>query len=170
MMSAFGQIIAQYFDYETLKIMHLFGVIIFMGNIIITGWWKTMADRTGDYRIIAFAQRQVTLTDWIFTFGGVLIVLIAAFGMVYHMNTDLMAEIYSTDWLWWGYHLFLISGVIWVVVLLPMQTLQARMARKFAETGDIPERYWLYGKIWLWFGILATIIPLANIYWMVVKS
>ena len=169
MMSAFGQIIAQYFDYEMLKIMHLFGVIIFMGNIIITGWWKTMADRTGDARTIAFAQRQVTVTDWIFTFGGVLILLAAAFGMVYHMNTDVMAEIYSTDWLWWGYHLFLISGIIWVVVLLPMQTLQARMARKFAETGDIPERYWLYGKIWLWFGILATIIPLANIYWMVVK-
>ncbi len=169
-MSAFGEIVAQFMDYEALKIMHLFGVIIFMGNIIITGWWKTMADRTGDARTIAFAQRQVTVTDWVFTFGGVLILLIAAFGMVYHMNSDVMTEIYSTDWLWWGYHLFLISGVIWVVVLLPMQTLQARMARKFANTGNIPERYWLYGKIWLWFGILATVIPLANIYWMVVKS
>ena len=170
MMSAFGEFIAQYLDYETLKIMHLFGVIIFMGNIIITGWWKVMADRTGDYRIIAYAQRQVTLTDWIFTFGGVLILLIAAFGMVYHMNSDVLAEIYDTRWLWWGYHLFLVSGIIWVVVLLPMQIVQARMARKFAETGDIPDRYWLYGKIWLWFGILATIIPLANIYWMVVKA
>ena len=169
-MSAFGEIVAQYLDYETLKIMHLFGVIIFMGNIIITGWWKVMADRTGDYRIIAFAQRQVTLTDWIFTFGGVLIVLIAAFGMVYHMNTDVLAEIYDTRWLWWGYHLFLVSGIIWVVVLLPMQIVQARMARKFAETGEIPEKYWFYGKVWLWFGILATIIPLANIYWMVVKA
>ena len=170
MMSTFGQLIAHYLDYQTLKILHLFGVIIFMGNIIITGWWKTMADRTGDARTIAFAQNQVTVTDWIFTFGGVLILLIAAFGMVYQMNSDIMAEIYSTNWLWWGYHLFLISGIIWVVVLLPMQTLQARMARKFAETGDIPDRYWLYGKIWLWFGILATLIPLANIYWMVVKS
>jgi len=169
-MSAFGEIIAQYLGYEALKILHLFGVIIFMGNIIITGWWKVMADRTGDYRIIAFAQRQVTLTDWLFTFGGVLILLIASFGMVYHMNNDLMAEIYETRWLWWGYHLFLISGVIWVVILLPMQIIQARMARKFAKTGEIPQRYWLYGKIWLWFGILATIVPLANIYWMVVKA
>ena len=29
-----------------------------------------MADRTRDPKIIAFAQRQVTLTDWVFTFGG----------------------------------------------------------------------------------------------------
>jgi uncharacterized membrane protein len=169
-MSAFGEIVAGYFDYETLKILHLFGIIIFMGNIIITGWWKVMADRTGDYRVIAFAQRQVTLTDWLFTFGGVMIALVAAFGMVYHMNNDLMAEIYATRWLWWGYHLFLVSGIIWVVVLVPMQILQARMAHKFSETGEIPDRYRLYGKIWLWFGILATIVPMVNIYWMVVKA
>ncbi|SHK37447.1 hypothetical protein SAMN05444000_1272 [Shimia gijangensis] len=54
-----------------------------------------MADRTLEPRVVAFAQRQVTLTDWLFTFGGVLITLIAAFGMVAHMNTAIMAEIHS---------------------------------------------------------------------------
>lgn len=29
-MSFFGPLVAQYFDYNTLKIMHLFGVVIFM--------------------------------------------------------------------------------------------------------------------------------------------
>ena len=168
-MSIFGEVVARYFDYNTLKIIHLFGVIIFMGNIIITGWWKTMADRTGDHRVIAFAQRQVTVTDWIFTLGGVIIVLLAAYGMVYHMNEDIMAEIHGTRWLWWGFYLFVASGVIWAFILIPVQIIQARMAHKFAETGHIPARYWLYGKIWLWFGILAIIIPLANIYWMVIK-
>ncbi len=165
-----GTIIAKYMDYNSLKMLHLFGVIIFMGNIIITGWWKTMADKTGDYKTIAFAQRQVTLTDWIFTLGGIIIVLVAAFGMVAHTNDNVMAEIYSERWLWWGYHLFLLSGIIWIVILIPCQIIQARMAHKFAKTGEIPDRYWLYGKIWLVFGILATIIPLANIYWMVMKS
>ena len=126
--------------------------------------------RSGDYRIVAFAQRQVTLTDWVFTFGGVVIAIIAAFGMVYHMNENIMAEIHSERWLWWGYYLFIASGIIWGAILIPMQIVQARMARKFAETGNIPPRYWIYGRIWLWFGILATIIPLANIYWMVMKS
>ncbi len=169
-MDIFGTIIAKYMDYNSLKIMHLFGVIIFMGNIIITGWWKTMADKTGDYKTIAFAQRQVTLTDWVFTLGGVIILLVAAYGMVAHTNDNVMAEIYSERWLWWGFHLFVISGIIWVVILIPCQIIQARMARKFAKTGEIPDRYWFYGKVRLFFGILATIIPLANIYWMVMKS
>jgi uncharacterized membrane protein len=44
----------------------------------ITLWettWKAKADRTGEPRIVAFAQHQVILTDYIFTFGGVLLVL-----------------------------------------------------------------------------------------------
>ncbi len=169
-MSLFGEFIARYFDYNSLKILHLFGIILFMGNIIITGWWKIMADRTGDYRIIAFAQRQVTLTDWVFTFGGVVILAVAAFGMVFHINENIMEEISGKRWLWWGYVLFAISGIIWAVVLIPVQIIQARMARQFATTGEIPERYWFCGKIWLWFGILATVIPLMNIYWMVIKA
>ena len=38
---------------------NLLGVVIFLGNIAVTGWWKFMADRTGDSKIISFAQRQV---------------------------------------------------------------------------------------------------------------
>jgi len=169
-MTPFGELIAGYLQYDTLKILHLFGIICFMGNIIITGWWKVMADRTGDYRIIAFAQRQVTLTDWVFTFGGVLILLIAGFGMVYQMNVNIMQEIHAERWLWWGYYLFLASGVIWALILIPVQIIQARMAREFSQTGEIPPRYWFYGRIWLGFGILATVIPLANLYWMVTKA
>lgn len=168
-MSIFGVYVAQYLNYETLKIIHLLGVILFTGNIIVTGWWKTLADRTGDYRIIAFAQRQVTLTDWIFTFGGVVLVLTGSLGMVALMNVDVMAEIHETRWLNWGYHLFLLSGVIWILILVPLQYLQAKMAHKFAVSGEIPANYWLYGKLWLYFGILATVIPLVNLFWMVVK-
>ena len=169
-MTPFGEILGGYLDYETMKILHLFGVICFIGNIIITGWWKTMADRTGDYRIIAFAQRQVTLTDWIFTFGGVVIVIVAAFGMIYQMNENILQEIHAQRWLWWGYYLFIASGVIWALILIPAQIIQARMARVFGETGIIPPRYWFYGRIWLVFGVLATLIPLVNLYWMVTKA
>ena len=41
------------------------------------------------------------------------------------------------------------------------------MARGFAETGSIPERYWRLGKIWAVFGTLATVLPIINLYSMV---
>lgn len=129
-----------------------------------------MADRTGEPRVVAFAQRQVTVTDWLITFGGVIINLIAAFGMVAHMNHNVMAEIHAERWLCWGFYLFEVSGVIWGIILVPCQIIQARQAKVFAISGEIPTSYWMYGRIWPWFGLLAILIPLANIYWMVVKA
>ena len=68
--------------YLAFKVIHVFGVVLFLGNIIVAGVWKILADRTGDPRTIAYAQRLVTLTDWSFTAGGVVLILIGAYGMV----------------------------------------------------------------------------------------
>jgi uncharacterized membrane protein len=151
--------------YLLLKSLHIFGIVLFLGNIIITGWWKVMADRTKNPQIIAFAQRQVTLTDFIFTAGGAALVLATGIGNAMLHNMDYL-NIY---WLAWGYWLFIASGVIWVVVLMPVQIKQARMAREFANNNTIPDSYWRLGRIWIIFGTLATILPLLNLYWMVVK-
>lgn len=150
--------------YLWLKVVHIFGVVIFLGNIIVTGWWKNMADRTKNPQIIAYAQRQVTLTDFIFTAGGAMILLIA--GMT---NAYLHDMSYATKWLGHGMTIFLASGVIWAAVLIPVQAKQAKMARDFAVSDVIPDSYWKLCTTWNIFGLLATLIPLANLYYMVFK-
>lgn len=151
--------------YLLLKSLHIFGVVIFLGNIIVTGWWKVMADRTKNPLIIAFAQRQVTITDYIFTLGGVLIIVATGLGNVIIHEIDY----HSIKWLIWGNYFFIASGIIWVVILLPVQIIQAKMAKQFSENPEIPKSYWKLGRIWVIFGILATILPLGNLYWMVFK-
>lgn len=148
-----------------LKALHILGVVLFLGNIIVTGWWKVMADRTKHPVVIAFAQRQVTLTDFIFTAGGATLLLVAGYASTVLHGIDFL----NVRWLAWGYWLFIISGLIWVAILIPVQVKQARMARAFADGGTIPESYWVLGRIWIVFGAIATLIPLANIYWMVFK-
>jgi uncharacterized membrane protein len=150
--------------YLALKTLHLAGVMLFLGNIVVTGWWKAMADHTRDPRIIAFAQRQVTLTDWVFTAGGAALLAAAGYGNAYLHGIAL-----STPWVALGHWLFVASGLIWVAILIPVQTLQARLARGFADGGPIPERYWRLGRLWMVFGIAATALPAANLYVMVFK-
>jgi uncharacterized membrane protein len=152
-------------SFEAFKAIHLLGVILFLGNIIVTGVWKVLADRTGEPRVIAYAQRLVTLTDWIFTAGGVALILIGAYGMAAVGHLDLRGP----TWLVWGQAMFAASGVIWIVILVPTQLLQARQARAFGSGGAIPESYWRHGRRWLIWGTIATVIPLANIYFMVFK-
>ena len=112
-------------SFEAFKIVHLFGVILFLGNIVVTGVWKVLADRTGEPRVIAYAQRLVTLTDWIFTAGGV--ALISGMAAVGHL------DLRGPTWLVWGQAMFVASGVIWIIILIPTQIPQARQARAFAR-------------------------------------
>jgi uncharacterized membrane protein len=150
--------------YLLMKTLHLVGVILFVGNIAVTGWWKAMADRTRDPRIIAFAQRQVTLTDWAFTFSGV--VLLALSGGA---GAALGGIGLSTPWIKFGTMLFAASGVIWVAILVPLQMRLGRMAKAFATTGVIPAAYWRFEKRWAVFGLIATLLPLAPVPLMVFK-
>jgi len=152
-------------SYNAFKVVHLFGVVIFLGNIIVTALWKVMADRTDNPRIIAYAQRLVTLTDWIFTAGGVAFLVVGAYGMAFFAGLDLR----GTTWLVWGQALLAISGLIWVFILIPTQIAQARQARVFDSGGPIPDSYWRHNRRWAIWGVIATIVPLANLYFMVFK-
>lgn len=151
--------------YTTFKMLHVLGVVLFLGNIIVTGVWKYRADVTGRPEVIAFAQRLVTLTDWVFTFGGAVLILIGGFGMVGVAGLDIR----TTSWVKIGLALFLASGAIWAAILIPIQIAQARIARTFEGGGEIPERYWRLNRLWYVWGSLATILPLLNIYVMIEK-
>jgi len=150
----------------TYKSIHMLGIVVFLGNIIVTGVWKYHADATQRPEVIAFAQRLVALTDWIFTLGGVILILIGGFGMVGVAGLDIA----TTPWLRLGLTLFGISGVIWVVILIPIQVAQARIARTFATGGEIPVRYWWLNRQWYIWSSAATVLPLLNLYVMVHKG
>jgi uncharacterized membrane protein len=152
-------------SYNAFKMIHLLGVVVFLGNIIVTALWKALADRTADPPVIAFAQRLVTLTDWVFTAGGVLLILIGGYGMAFVAGLNLRGQ----AWLNWGQVLFIASGLIWVLVLIPTQIAQARQARALAAGGAVPESYWRHSRRWMIWGVIATVIPLANLYFMVFK-
>jgi len=151
--------------YLAFKSLHIVGVVLFLGNIIITAVWKVLADHTAEPKIVAYAQRSVTVTDFIFTAVGAVLILIGAYGMVWTGGLDPV----HTTWLLWGQGLFITSGLIWVAILIPIQIKQARLARRFAGGGTIPERYWRLGRQWAMWGTVGTLLPLANLYFMVFK-
>ena len=151
-------------NYEILKSLHLLGVTLFLGNIIVTAFWKMLADRTKTPAVIAYAQRLVTITDFVFTATGVLLIAITG-----RMMASRFGEISDSLWLIWGWGLFAASGLIWVSILLPVQIKQAKLAKEFENKENIPESYWSLSKYWAGFGIIATILPLVNLYIVVFK-
>ncbi len=148
-----------------LKSLHILGAILFLGNILVTGWWKLRADREADPKIVAFAQRLVALNDFIFTSAGVVLILGSGIAMTAIFHLDYL----HARWFAWGYWLFVASGVIWFGALIPIQRKQSSLARSFASGGPIPEIYWRLERLWIAGGTLALALPLANLYWMVFK-
>lgn len=148
-------------SYELLKVLHVFGAVIFLGNIVVTALWKTLADRTRDPIVIGFAQRLITVTDIAFTATGATLLAVSG---------ALMATAHGHPfWLTWGIALFAASGVLWVAILIPVQIGQARLARGFRHGGEIPAGYWRLSTAWMVFGIIATALPLVNVYLMVAQ-
>jgi uncharacterized membrane protein len=145
--------------------LHILGVVLFLGNIIVTAVWKMLADRTQSPPVVAYAQRLVTTTDIAFTATGAALIVVS--GQV--MAEDFGGVFSGPMWLTIGWSLFIASGVIWVAVLIPVEVMQARLARAFRDSPTIPDRYWRLSRMWAVFGVIATLLPVANLYFMVFK-
>ena len=114
--------------YEIAKFIHITGVVMLMGNITVTAIWKYFADRTQQPEVLAFAQKLVTYTDWSMTVWGVALLMGGGYFMVFFANWSL-----TQHWLLWSQASFVAAGLIWLLVLVPIQIRQARLAATFSE-------------------------------------
>jgi uncharacterized membrane protein len=147
---------------STLKIVHVLCACLFLGNVVVSGIWAAMAERTRNHAIIQFSNRLVLITDLLFTLTG-------AVGVVF--TGHLMAARYGGDsahpWITWSYALFGMSGLIWMLVLVPIQLKQRRLLQR---TTQITSEYLQWSRIWQVSGAVATALPLPIIYFMVTKT
>lgn len=151
--------------YDLFKFLHVVGVVVLLGNVTITAFWKAFSDLTRDPRIVAHAQRGVTVTDFIFTLLGIALVMIGGYGAAVIRQMPL----FTSFWLVAGQVLFVVSGMMWLGILIPLQIRQARVARGFANGSEIPPAYWRDARIWLVWGIIATVPLVAAVFVMVMK-
>jgi uncharacterized membrane protein len=149
--------------YDVMKFLHITGVVMLMGNITATAIWKFFADRTGDPRIIAFAQKLVTYTDWSLTFWGIVLTMGGGYGALWAAGMGP----FDTGWLIWSQALFIAAGLIWLGLLVPIQIRQARTVRAF--DGAIPETYRRDSRRWIIWGLIST-VPLVAALWLMIAK
>ena len=85
-------------SYLVWKLIHVLGVVVFVGNITTGILWKVQAERTRDPALIAHACAGLTRSDRVFTMPGVMLLIVA--GTVAAISGNL--PILGTGWILWS--------------------------------------------------------------------
>ncbi|NBD27458.1 DUF2269 family protein [Paenibacillus glycinis] len=151
---------------NTLLLLHLIGVVVFVGNIVTAAFWKVRADIGKNPVAIHAAVKSVMLADYAFTLPGLILIVVS--GML--MAKQAQWPMHGMNWLTVSLLLFAVTGLIWLAVLVPLQRAMIRHSAASVESGRVTEAYKRASLQWAVFGIAATLLPIVIMYLMVSKS
>lgn len=150
-----------FLPYEWHKALHIFGAVLLLGNIIVTGMWMFSAERTGDESVIKFGAKITHWADVWFTAPGALLLLV---------NGLVMAErwggLTNSHWIIAALVLFTLSGIIWWAFLIPVQNWFVKISW---ERSLLPPEFYKKLHQWYFWGVIATILPALSMFLMVLK-
>jgi len=150
-------------DLTVLKVLCIIGISLFLGNMLITIIWKLLVEHTKEPCIIGFAHYE---TDWV-DFILVLISLILVMSTGELITVQQIGIDNHTTWWESGYGFFMLATLIWLVVLVPIQTQQTYLAQQFQSGKPIPKQYWRLTSYWRLGSVAGIILPLINIYLLI---
>ncbi|WP_141432080.1 DUF2269 family protein [Bacillus sp. 03113] len=146
-------------------ILHLLGVVLFLGNIITAAFWKVRADLKGDLAVIHSSAKNVMLADYFFTIPGLVLIIVTGNLMAVKAGFPMS----GFNWITVSQTLFILSGLIWGALLIPLQRSMIRHSAKAIETGVLPKAYKKASLYWAIFGTVATLLPVFVLYMMIYK-
>ena len=149
--------------YQLLKLIHVFAVIIFLGNIITGLFWKRHADGTKNQSIIAHTLRGLIRADRWFTVPGVVVITTAGIFAAVKGGFPLI----RTGWILWSIVAFALSGLAFMWQVAPLQKRLLRMIE--GEAAPDWAAYRSLSLRWELWGLFATITPIVAVALMVVK-
>src|SRR5258705_9125752 len=152
--------------YIAFKILHVFAVVVFLGNLITGILWKVSADQTRNPVIIHHTAAGLIRADRWFTIPSVLLILIGGFGAAVVGGLPLV----RTRWILAGIILFTISGVSYMARVVPIQRRMLVVARAGVDSGTLDwTEYGALTRSWNVWGSIALVAPLLALVAMISK-
>ncbi|MDY0393916.1 DUF2269 family protein [Virgibacillus halophilus] len=151
---------------NVLLFLHIFGVVIFLGNIVTAAFWKVRADMKRDPEFIHHTVKNIMLADFLFTLPGLILIIVSGILMSVQSGYSMM----TFNWLTLSIFLFVLTGILWLAILIPIQRSMIRHSSCAIDNGIISNKYRRASRYWAIFGIAATLLPVVILYMMVTKT
>jgi uncharacterized membrane protein len=129
---------------KTLLFFHILGVILLLGNAVISIFWKFKSDSTKDLKIIAHTQREIRKASRIFGHIGIILILLTGLGL-WHIDK---IKIPQTRWLLWGLILFVIAMIFWGAIIIPTEKRLMSLSDKSLTEGNADSDLIRLSKKW----------------------
>jgi uncharacterized membrane protein len=147
------------------KLVHIVAVIVFLGNITIGIFWKGIADRSRDPRIIAHTLRGIILADRLFTIPAIFVIVAGGVATAIAEQIPILA----TGWILWAIILFVISGLAFAPVSWLQRDLES-LASEGERSGTLDAaKYERLSGQWNVWGMIALLAPVGAVALMVLK-
>ena len=153
-------------NYSYLKLIHIFAVMIFLGNIITGLFWMHIAVKTKELKIINFTMKGIRDADRYFTIPGVIVITAGGFLAAILGHHPIL----HTGWILWSIVMFSISGLAFAFKVAPLQTKIYRLTLNKESSTDFDwknfKKIYVEWDIW---GLIALLTPLAAFIMMILK-
>jgi len=152
--------------YLVLKLLHVGAVVMFLGNITTGLFWHRHAARTRDPRLLHHAMDGILRSDRWFTNPAAATIAITGVltAIVGHL------PILRTRWIAGGLALFIVSGLVFVVRVTPLQKQLRALAYAGLTSGAFDHaRYDALARRWELWGAVALLLPFAAFVLMILK-
>lgn len=146
---------------KPLIFIHTISAILFIGNIMTAAFWKMKAEFTKDETHVHKTVKNIMLADYIFTIPSTIGLLGSGFLLAFQSNYSLQ----EINWLTVSIGLFILTGVIWLSLLLPLQ----RKMMKYSGTPFNDKKYWKISRTWDVIGTISVLLPVNILYLMIAK-
>jgi uncharacterized membrane protein len=144
--------------------VHIFGVILFMGNLIVTAFWRTRADRAGNLAAVALVQR-IAAQGWMLNVVGIALIVIGGYGMAIAGHVPL----HGLAWLDASQGCFYVAVIIWLLVLIRAQRRLVVLSDAGLRAGSLDPGFHRIARRWAMWNGIATLLLLAALVLMVTK-
>ena len=152
--------------YLLLKLVHVIAVVAFLGNITTGLFWHAHAARTRDPKLLAHTMDGIIRSDRLFTIPGVIGILIGGFAAADYGSLPIL----RTGWILWTLVVFSVSGLIFMLRLVPLQRRLRALAEAGAQSGAFEYAgYHALAVRWEVWGAIALLTPVAGLVLMVLK-
>lgn len=144
---------------EVFRILHVFGAVVLIGDLLFAGFWLSRALVRGDAGLRTYVLATMAWTSKTYALPAILLNLIAGLALIHFKKTQMATAI----WLWIALVLYVVVTGLWHGVLIPRRK---KMAALFGEpekgakavAAGAPGNFDTMARAWL--GVNAVVVSL----------